>query len=474
MKPILFPADATSFNTNGIGVITTASDGYVRRELKGDYELEMTMHISDPLYPSVQIGSIIVAKPNATDRVQPFCVEQISKAMNGQVNIFATHIGQFRTKLIAVRGFEPHTLIPTPDANEILNAFTHFTTMAAPQAQPFTFATDKTSAVGYSNPYVKSLRDLMGGSEGSLLDVYGGEWDFDQMDLKLLTRLGSDQGAQIIYGLNMSGFVIEDEYKWNFSPNGVYPFWYKEDIGASYGSIVRSGEYVPYDQIVPLDCTNKFKDQPTSAQLTSYATSWINKKGRPTFNVKASFEDITTLPMYRELLPRLATLRIGDTVTVIMPKYNVNYQTRVITMDYDFLRERYNSIEIGDSKSTINDAIQETVATESKQEKINFSDSLTTTSYATGESLYRYGNMAYLNLSINGTLPAATWTTVCTVPEEHRPAADIAMATAMYNTANVSKLAHVLVRSDGLVRAYLDTALSSTSHTIVCTATWMV
>lgn len=473
MKPILFPADATSFNTNGIGVITTASDGYVRRELKGDYELQMTMHISDPLYPSVQIGSIIVAKPNATDRVQPFCVEQISKAMNGQVDIYATHIGQFRTKLIPVKEFEAHTLIPTPDANEILNAIYHLTNFAL-VTNPFNITTDKTSAVGFTSPYVKSLRDLMGGSEGSLLDVYGGEWDFDQMDLKYLTHLGSDQGAQIVYGLNMSGFVIEDEYKWGMSPNGVVPFWYQENVGTSMGAIVRSGEYVPYDQIVPLDCTNKFKNQPTYAQLTNYATSWINKKGRPTFNVKASFKDITTLPMYRELLPRLATLKIGDTVTVIMPKYNVNYQTRIITLDYDFLREQYNSIEIGDAQSTINDAIAGATGTGEATEMIDVSSSVTGTSYSTGISLYRYGKMAFLNLSITSSCPAGDWTTIATVPDEHKPASDIAMATAQYNSANVSKLVWVLVRSNGLVRVYLNSALSSSGNTIVCTATWMV
>lgn len=469
MKPILFPAKATSFNTNGIGVITTASDGYVRRELKGDYELHMTMHISDPLYSQVQIGSIIVAKPNATDRVQPFCVEQISKAMNGQVDIYATHSGQFRTKLITVKQFDAAT-----SGNGITNAFTKINSNCTPATQPFTFTTDKTSAVQYANAFPKSLRDVMGGTEGSLLDVYGGEWDFDQMSISLNTRLGTDQGAQIVYGLNMSGFVIEDEYKWNMSPNSILPYWYQDTVGLVQGSVVSSGEYVPYTQTVPMDFTNKFKDKPTTTQLNNAATAWINKKGRPTFNVKASFKDITTLPMYRELLPRLATLRIGDTVTVIMPKYNVNYQTRIITMDYDFLRERYNSIEIGDAQSTVNDAIISAVGSSQELGKVDVSSSVTGTSYCSNVYMYRYGNMAYLNLSINGTLPAATWTTVCTVPEEHRPAADIAMATAMYNTANVSKLAHVLVRADGLVRAYLDTALSSTSHTIVCTATWMV
>ena len=473
MKPILFPAEATSFNANGIGVITTASYGNVRRELKGEYELNMTMHISDPLYSQVQIGSIIVAKPNATDRVQPFCIEQISKQMDGSVDIYATHIGQFRTKLIPIKNFKAHGLIPSPDPNEILNVIyqlNHFNMVT----QPFAITTDKTSAVEFNLPFTKSMRDVMGGSEGSMLDVYGGEWDFDQMDLKFLTRLGSDQGAQIIYGLNMSGFVIEDEYKWGMSPNGVVPYWYQENVGVSTGAIVRSGEYVPYDQIVPLDCTDKFKNKPTSVQLTSYATSWINKKGRPTFNVKASFKDITTLPMYRELLPRLATLRIGDTVTVIMPKYNVNYKTRIITLDYDFLREQYNSIEIGDSQSTINDAIMQTAGTSEGLTLIDLSSDITTTSYSSNEYLYAYGNMRFLKLNITGSCPAGSWTTIAEVPSDHKPAMDISMAAAHYNSANVSKLVWVLVRSDGLVRAYLNSALSASTNLVICTATWVV
>lgn len=469
MKPILFPADATSFNTNGIGVITTASDGSVRRELKGDYELEMTMHISDPMYPNVQIGSIIVAKPNATDRVQPFCVEQISKAMDGMVNIYATHSGQFRTKLITIKQFAAAT-----SGNGITQAFTKINSNCTPATQPFTFTTDKTSAVQYANAFPKSLRDVMGGTEGSLLDVYGGEWDFDQMSISLNTRLGSDQGAQIVYGLNMSGFVIEDEYKWNMSPNSILPYWYQDSVGLVEGSVISSGEYVPYTQTVPMDFTNEFQNKPTTTQLNNYATSWINKKGRPTFNVKASFKDITTLPMYRELLPRLATLRIGDTVTVIMPKYNVNYQTRVITMDYDFLREQYNSIEIGDAQSTVNDAIVSAVGSSQELGKVDVSSSVTGTSYCSNVYMYRYGNMAFLKLNLLGTCPSGSWTTIATVPEEHRPGQDIAMAAQHYNTNNTTKLVWVLLRADGLVRAYLDSALSASTSIVVCTATWMV
>ena len=469
MKPILFAPGSTSFNTNGIGVITTASYGNVRRELKGDYELNMTMHISDPYYSQVEIGSIIVAKPNATDRVQPFCVEQISKQMDGSVDIYATHIGQFRTKLITIKKFSAAT-----SGDGISNAFTKINANCTPSTQPFTLSTNKTSSTQYANAFPKSMRDVMGGSEGSLLDVYGGEWDFDQMSLSLNTRLGTDQGAQIIYGLNMSGFSIEDEYKWGMSPNSILPYWYQENTGLVQGSVISSGEYVPYTQTVPMDFTTQFKNKPTATQLNNYATSWINKKGRPTFNVKASFKDITTLPMYRELLPRLATLKIGDTVTVIMPKYNVNYKTRIITLDYDFLREQYNSIEIGDSQSTINDAIMETTGTSETVGKIDVSSSVTTTSYSTGIELYRYADLAYLNLSITDSCPAGTWTTVAEIPAEHRPASDIAMATAQYNTANVSKLVWVLVRSNGLVRVYLNSALSSSGNTIVCTATWVV
>lgn len=101
------------------------------------------------------------------------------------------------------------------------------------------------------------------------------------------------------------------------------------------------------------------------------------------------------------------------------------------------------------------------------------SSSVTTTSYCSNVYLWQYGRMMFMKLNLLGTTPATSWTTIATVPTAYRPAMDIAMAAQHYNTNNTSKLVWVLLRSDGQVRAYLSSALTSTSGIVVCTATWL-
>lgn len=109
MRPRLFPSNAVSFDTRGYGDIDALSCT-VKESLNGEYSLEMKMFAADPLFQYLEIGSIIAAKPNETDPRQAFCVESIGKDINGEVDVYATHIVQFRSKLIPVANYTATSL----------------------------------------------------------------------------------------------------------------------------------------------------------------------------------------------------------------------------------------------------------------------------------------------------------------------------------------------------------------------------
>ena len=54
----------------------------------------------------------------------------------------------------------------------------------------------------------------------------------------------------------------------------------------------------------------------------------------------------------------LESVSLCDTVTVTYPKLGVSAKAKVIKTVYDSLRERYISVDIGDAKTDIVDAIK--------------------------------------------------------------------------------------------------------------------
>lgn len=346
MKPKLFPSSSTSFDTRGYGDIDALSC-VVSESLNGEYSLEMKMFAADPLFQYLEIGSIIVVKPNMTDSVQAFCVESIGKDINGEVDVYATHIVQFRSKLIPVSNYTSATI-----KDAVQDALNY-----SLESNPFTFTTNKSSAVQYTIDTPRSFREVMGGTEGSLLDIYGGEYYYDNFEIELLLKRGTDNGVRIFYGMNMVKFNAEDEFSWDDSATGVLPFWYTEDDGLVVGDI-QYNDYkddYPFKRTVTRDFTDDIENKPSKADLEAEALTWITGKGMPFTNLSVSFDDLVTDNKGKNI-------SLGDTVHIINSNYGVNYESRIVTLEYDVLLERYTNVEVGDKKMTINEAIKQTAS----------------------------------------------------------------------------------------------------------------
>lgn len=345
MKPRLFPSNATSFANMGYGTIDAISCT-VTEILNDEFTLEMKMLNTDQQFSRIQVGNIIAVKPNMTDPIQAFCIEQISKAINGEVDVFATHIAQYRSKLIPVSAYTSASL-----SAAISDALSN-----SAETNPFSLSTDKTVATGFTLSAPRSFRTLLGGMEGSLLDIYGGEYYYDNFDIQLLNHRGQNNGVRIFYGKNMVDFNAEDTFDWDDSATGVLPFWYSEDDGLVVGDIQYSdnvGDYA-YNRTIVKDYSEDYDTIPTKAELESAASTWIASKGYPFTSLSVSFDDMVTDN-------RGKLIALGDTVQVINSMYDVKYSSRIRKMVFNVLLERYDEVEVGDLKKTINEAIAETV-----------------------------------------------------------------------------------------------------------------
>lgn len=351
MIPYLYKSDETSFNSGFIGIFDNALSCNVVETLNGAFELHMQILNNDPNLENMAVGSIIVAKPNQTYGNQPFIIEQIIKRIDGTIEVYAVHMSQHRTKLIPVSPFTATDLADTIDkiaAN-------------SQEANPFTITTDKSVATSFKLDVPKTMRELMGGSEGSIIDIYGGEWFYNNFDLMLMNRRGrTDSNLKVLYGSNMTEYVETDEFSWSMSYTGILPY-YKDEENLVVGDIQYSDHVddYSYHKTIAYDFTDRFDSVPTKVQLETVCQNFLNGKGNPHVSIDVSFEDLSTMPIYGMIYENVEHIQLGDTVEIINSAYNVQFRSRVRTLDYDVLLERYNTIKIGDQTETINDVISD-------------------------------------------------------------------------------------------------------------------
>ena len=172
MKPILFPAGQTVFNTNGLGRLSDAISCTVTEERNGEYELHMEYPIDGHLIEAITYNCIIYAVPADNKNPQPFRIYRISKPLSGVVEIDAEHISYQMTHIPVM----PFTAVGLTNALQGLSS-------NSAESNPFTFEKSEGFGTVLGNTFTVSepdtLRSLLFGQSGSIIDTYGGEWEFD-------------------------------------------------------------------------------------------------------------------------------------------------------------------------------------------------------------------------------------------------------------------------------------------------------
>jgi phage minor structural protein len=198
--------------------------------------------------------------------------------------------------------------------------------------------------------------ELMGGTEGSFLDVYGGEWQFDWWTLRSVERLGSDNGINIRYGVNLVDF--EQDLDLSECYTGVLCYAQKDDQ-IVYGEIAQAPGNHLRPRILPVDATDRFEHLPSVQQLTAEARRYAisNKVNEPRLSWTVDFVPLDQTEEYKDLLDEVEKLDIGDTVNVHVDKLGIDIEARVKAIRWDVLLERYSSVTIGNAKPGIADTI---------------------------------------------------------------------------------------------------------------------
>ena len=371
MIPILYSASETSFTSEGLGRFVEAISCSVKEARNGGYELTMVYPANGLLFDLMDTGMFVMAKPNDTSNPQAFRIYKITTPLNGKVTIYAQHISYDLTGIPVIpftaTGINA-TLLGIKNNSAITNDFT-FTTNIVNTTTEFKLKAPT------------SARACLGGTDGSVLDLFSGsdsgEFEWDMKTVKFWSHRGSDNGVTIAYGKNMTDLNKEKTDESLYT--GVMAYWINSESGAVVrGAIqyVTNHENYPVEKIFILDASSDFESQPTVAQLNARARTYrdANNVGVPKVNVKVSFVPLWQSEEYKNLAP-LERVSLCDTVTVRYEKYGVDATAKVIETDYDVLKERYNSITLGDAKSRLGETIQQKVndtVTKKTEETVSF------------------------------------------------------------------------------------------------------
>lgn len=346
---LLYRQEETDFLSNGLGALSDAISCEVTEERNGAFELEMEYPITGIHYTEIKSRRIIMAKPDPYRNPQPFRIYRITKPISGRVKVYAQHIS-YDLSGVTVAPFT---------AGSAAGAFTEMEANATDN-NIFSFETDVHTSGTMTVSAPSSARALLGGQQGSVLDVYGGEYEWDKLTIRLKSRRGQDSGVTIRYGKNLIN-LEQDENISNVA-TGVYPFWLGgegELVTLPEKTVDAPGSY-GFEHIIPLDLSGEFENQPTADLLRARAEQYVNANniGVPSVSIKVAFQPLEQTEEYRDIA-LLEKVNLCDTVTVEYPALGVSATAKCVRTVYDVLKRKYVSVELGDAKTNIADTIVE-------------------------------------------------------------------------------------------------------------------
>ena len=366
MIPVLYPADAAEFSDYGIGTLTETLSCQVTEERNGVFECILKYPSSGYLFGEIKKERIIKAKPNDTKPPQVFRIYKITTPINGSITVYAQHIS-YDLSTIATMPFSAKSITPTQAMEQV---FKNTVSM-----HRFTFKTDYSSAKPFSVDAPKSVRACLGGEEGSILSLWGGEYEWDNFRIIHHQGRGTHTDVVIEYGKNLTKLDHETDNTDIYTELLPYAVKTNEDDEEEVLTLpeqvlpITKSELVTHKTLI-LDFTEKFEDgyPITVDTLRAKAKDYISSHplGVETPTITVSFEPLWKQPEYAAVLERVS---LCDTVTIRHSILGITTKAKVIKTVYDTLSEKYTSISLGAAKGSLATKVGDLESTVEKAQK---------------------------------------------------------------------------------------------------------
>lgn len=363
MYPILYEKNEQNFQSVGIAILSDCLSCTVNEELNGKYECEFSYSISGVNFEKITADRIIKVQANEVSQPQLFRIYKSSKAINGIVKFYCQHISYDLNMLVV----EPFGDLLKVSANYALNQILTHTVYG----HQFTVNATVGGTKNIVSQTPKSVRKWLGDDEGCIHQLYGGEFEFDNFNIKLSSNRGQDKGVTIQYGKNLKSINAELDIQSVYS--SVYPYAITDS--GKYKSLTEktielnnANQYGEKRTLI-LDLSREFEkgETITESKLRTKANEYVNKNKvyQIQNNIKVDFIQLWQSKDYATTAA-LEKVKLGDYVTVLYKELGVNALAEVISYSYDSLVEKYNSIELGDAKQKLTTTLNKVTTIESE------------------------------------------------------------------------------------------------------------
>jgi phage minor structural protein, N-terminal domain protein len=375
LRPILYNATETVFDSYGLGEID-ANKATVTRERNGNYSLYIEYPVGGSLAPLFKQDMRIKADAGVRTKNQTFYISRIVKDSSHVIKIYAKHISHLTETMGIVHGT---TVVGDANAalarwSESLVGGVEFRTWSDIETE---------GKASWTVDKFKTAREALGGVEGSILDVWGGEYEFDNTTIKLHRRLGRQSPTVLEYGRNI--LSAEDDEDANSVYTSVYPFatYTPESQSHEEGKeskaqdpvtvtlsekIVDSqwvGQYAER-RVAVVDFSSKYGDKqtPNAESLRTFAKEYMktNRIGIPKINTKIEYVDLAKTLDYADM-SQMEEVELCDILPIYYPTIGLtNDENKVVVVNYDVLNDRNESIELGTIGQSMRSALTNSVS----------------------------------------------------------------------------------------------------------------
>lgn len=357
---ILHGQKTTNWFSLGLGGLADAVNPIVTKARNGEYTLQFQYPMTGPLFDQLKEGNWVVADAGvkADYKAQRFEIQTISKPINGLVTVDCEHYRYQLLRSVLKIGVKTTGSVDTILRFILANSspYLDFSVQSSGRVGESTFDYDDPSK--FTN-----TTEALGGTAGSVLDLFGGEYIFNNNYIRLPNEAGVHTNVVIAYGKNLVDINQEQSIENTFT--SIYPWAkIKDEVTGDEKILTLPAQFVdsantPKFRTKRIQSVDFSQQAPKDvAALNVMAQNYINnnKVGVPKVSIKTSFTDLSQSVMGQNI-EVLDTVDLCDWVHVSFRELGVSAEAQIIKTVYRPDLDMFESLELGDARTSLGDVI---------------------------------------------------------------------------------------------------------------------
>ena len=365
----LYDKNETDFTHNGICILKPL-EATVTEELNGYYSLKITMPRGKK---EIEIEQIIKAPTPKS--------EQFFRVYNSDIDILGNQIFYARHIFYDLLDYFIEDTRPSGSGALAISKILENT--------PFTGTSDITEQGTAYYQMMNPVKAILG-ADNAFTNVWGGELERDNFNVRMRNHLGTDRGVSIRYRKNLTGLRLQTDLSGVYTkimPTGLQENGHhlaveqaptasqqlaesnlEHSVATKSRLVCLPEKYVSsplIDNYVNIKTTRihyseiKIDEETSEAQVlemlrNAAAQEFENGLDKPQITATVEFIPLQNTEEYKDY-SILERVYLGDTIRVFHEDLSIELETKVISYEFDALSKRYNKVILGNANPKYGD-----------------------------------------------------------------------------------------------------------------------